>query len=96
LWMIQAAFHGPKMQNWKLPDLSGREAVVMGAMIVAILWLGLYPQPVFKTTTTALHQLEQMTTRKQVVAQPTVEGIVLSETGHRLTAQSVQPKEGNP
>jgi NADH-quinone oxidoreductase subunit M len=96
LWMIQAAFHGPNKEGWKLPDLSGREAALMGAMIVAILWLGLYPQPVFKTITPALHQLEQTVTRKQIAIRPPAKAIVLSEAAKRPPAQSVRLKEDNP
>jgi len=96
LWMIQAAFHGPAKEGWKLPDLSGREAAVMGAMIAAILWLGLYPQPVFKTITPALHHLEQTAVRRQIAARPPGQAVVLSKTGRRLSAQSVWPKGGNP
>jgi NADH-quinone oxidoreductase subunit M len=96
LWMIQVTFHGANQEGRRLPDLSGREATVMGAMVVAILWLGLYPQPVFKTTAPALHHLEQTGTRKQVVARPPAEAIVLSETGNHPPAPSVQPKGGNP
>jgi NADH-quinone oxidoreductase subunit M len=95
LWMMQAAFHGPNRKGWKLPDLSGRESFVMGAMIVAILWLGLYPQPVFKTTTPAIYHLEQTVTRKQVPAQPSVTAMVWSETGSRRSLRSVRPKGGN-
>jgi NADH-quinone oxidoreductase subunit M len=96
LWMIQAAFHGPDKEGWKLPDLSGREAAVMGAMIAVILWLGLYPQPVFKTTTPALHHLEQTATGEQIAARPPSKAIVLSEMGRRPSAPSVWPKGGDP
>jgi NADH-quinone oxidoreductase subunit M len=96
LWMIQVAFHGPNKKGWKLPDLSGREAALMGAMIAAILWLGLYPQPVFKTITPALHHLDQTVTRMQIAARAPAKAIVLSETAKRPPAQSVRPKGDNP
>ena len=96
LWMIQVAFHGPNKEGWKLPDLSGREATLMGAMIIAILWLGLYPQPVFRTITPALHHLEQTVTRQQIAVRPPAKGIVLSETAKRPPVQSVRLKGGNP
>jgi NADH:ubiquinone oxidoreductase subunit 4 (subunit M) len=32
-----------------LPDLAFREGLVLGTMIVLLLWLGLFPQPVFQT-----------------------------------------------
>jgi NADH-quinone oxidoreductase subunit M len=96
LWMIQAAFHGPNKEGWKLPDLSGRETVLMGAMIAAILWLGLYPQPVFKTISPALHHLEQTLTQKQIAARLPAETIVLLETHKHPSARSVGPKGDKP
>jgi len=96
LWMIQVAFHGPNKEGWKLPDLSGRETALMGAMIIAILWLGLYPQPVFKTITPALHHLEQTVTRQQTAVRPPAKAIALFETAKRPPVQSVWPKGGIP
>jgi NADH-quinone oxidoreductase subunit M len=96
LWMIQAAFHGPNKESWRLPDLSGRETAVMGAMIAAILWLGLYPQPVFKAISPALHHLEQTLTRKPLTAWPAASAIVLSGTNSRPAVQPVWPQGDNP
>ena len=36
---------GPNRHEWRLPDLFGREWVIVGSMMTALLWLGLYPQP---------------------------------------------------
>jgi NADH-quinone oxidoreductase subunit M len=49
LRMVQGAFQGPNANHWQLPDLKPREALVLGVMMVALLWLGLYPQPVIDT-----------------------------------------------
>ncbi len=49
LKFIARGFHGPNRNQWKLADLSAREILLMGAMIVVALWLGLYPQPVLNT-----------------------------------------------
>lgn len=59
LRMVQLAFHGPDPESRRIPDLTGREAAVMGAMIAAILWLGLFPQPLFDTTRPVLQHLQQ-------------------------------------
>jgi NADH-quinone oxidoreductase subunit M len=59
LWMIQRVFHGPNRAGWKLPDMTSREAAIMAAMIVIMVWLGLYPQPVLDTTAPALDHLER-------------------------------------
>ena len=50
LWIVQQAFHGPNREGWKLPDLGRREAIMMGILMAALLWLGLYPAPLFRTT----------------------------------------------
>jgi NADH-quinone oxidoreductase subunit M len=49
LRLVQRAFHGPNENRWTLPDLRPREAFVMAVMMLALLWLGLYPQPVIDT-----------------------------------------------
>jgi len=49
LWIIQRVFHGEPRTERNLTDLDGREAVVLGAMAVALVWLGLNPQPVLET-----------------------------------------------
>jgi len=46
LRLVQRVFQGPNVHQWRLPDLNAREALVIGAMSVVLLWLGLYPQPV--------------------------------------------------
>jgi NADH-quinone oxidoreductase subunit M len=58
LWMIQTTFHGLPKKTKTISDLSFREMAILSAMIAAIVWLGLYPQPVFKMTKTSLEYLE--------------------------------------
>jgi NADH-quinone oxidoreductase subunit M len=45
LRLVQRTFHGPNQREWRLPDLGSREIVVLGAMALALLVLGVYPQP---------------------------------------------------
>jgi NADH-quinone oxidoreductase subunit M len=59
LRLIQGAFHGSNTHQWRLPDLSFREAVAAGTMIATLLWLGVYPRPVLDTFAPALQQLQQ-------------------------------------
>jgi NADH-quinone oxidoreductase subunit M len=59
LWFVQRVFHGPNSNQWQIRDLVPREGIVMGAMVVALLWLGLYPQPVLNMFEPALVRLEQ-------------------------------------
>jgi len=58
LRMVQRAFQGPNTQSWKFFDLTPREGLMMATMIVALLWLGFYPQPVFNTFGPALNNLQ--------------------------------------
>jgi NADH-quinone oxidoreductase subunit M len=37
-------FQGPNRHEWRLPDLVPREWVIVGSMMAALLWIGLYPQ----------------------------------------------------
>jgi NADH-quinone oxidoreductase subunit M len=46
LWMMQQAFHGPPREAWHMPDLRPREMAVLAVLVVALVGLGLYPQPV--------------------------------------------------
>jgi len=59
LRMVQGAFQGPNTHAWQLSDLTPREGVMMAAMIVGLLWLGLYPQPVLNTFEPALDNLQR-------------------------------------
>ena len=62
LWIMQQAFHGPNTEGWKPPDLSIRETAVMAVMTVLIVWLGLFPQPVFTALNPLLQRLERIST----------------------------------
>ena len=69
LRMVQRVFHGETTQRWQLPDLSPREALIVAPMIVGLLWLGLYPQPVLNTFAPAMHNLQGAATLPAVVWQ---------------------------
>lgn len=60
LWIMQKAFHGAAIVKRQIHDLSKRETATLGIMVVLLLWLGLYPQPVFKTTRPALNHLQRI------------------------------------
>jgi NADH-quinone oxidoreductase subunit M len=69
LRMVQRVFHGENTQRWQVPDLSPREALIVAPMIVALLWLGLYPQPVLNTFAPAMHNLQREANLPAVVWQ---------------------------
>lgn len=59
LKFVQYAFQGPNIHRWRVPDLLTREAIIVMPMIVILLWIGLYPQPVLNTFKPAMEALEQ-------------------------------------
>ncbi len=57
LWLIQRTFQGRNEAGWQLPDLRLREAAVAATLVLALLWLGLFPQPVLDATEQTLANL---------------------------------------
>jgi NADH-quinone oxidoreductase subunit M len=70
LWIVQRAFHGPNSKKWQLLDMSLRESVIMGSMVIIIVLMGLFPQTILNTSRRALEDLQLYTTRKQEAAAP--------------------------
>jgi NADH-quinone oxidoreductase subunit M len=75
LWIIHRVFHGSKAEYPPLPDLLVRELAVTGVMIAALVWLGLNPQPIFKISQPALHNLQQsaILTQRGTMSSPGVD-----------------------
>ncbi len=50
LWALQRIIYNKldKRENESLTDLSARELVVMGPLLLGILWMGLYPAPILR------------------------------------------------
>lgn len=69
LRMVQRVFHGENAQRLQLPDLSAREGLIVAPMIVGLLWLGLYPQPVLNIFAPAMHNLQRAANLPAVVWQ---------------------------
>lgn len=57
LILIQRSFHGEVPAGLKITDLTRRELLMMGLLAIAVLWLGLYPQPVLDMAAPALEGL---------------------------------------
>jgi len=51
---IQRAFHGPADPARAVPDFGPRENAMMLALAAAIIWLGVYPQPVLNVAAPAI------------------------------------------
>jgi NADH-quinone oxidoreductase subunit M len=56
LWLVQRVFQGPNRERWRFRDLTPREAAVAAALVLATLWLGLYPAPLLRTAGPALQE----------------------------------------
>jgi NADH-quinone oxidoreductase subunit M len=54
LRIVQKVFFGRNNSEHNLKDLSIRESVILGAMVVAILFTGLFPQPFITTARAAV------------------------------------------
>lgn len=61
LWMIQRTFFGGRVDERKVPDLTLREMAVMGVMVAALVWIGIYPQPVIDTARRSLEPVRKNT-----------------------------------
>jgi NADH-quinone oxidoreductase subunit M len=59
LWMFQRVMFGPLTHeaNRHLPDLSPRELLTLVPILVLIVWIGIYPQPLLRTTEASVKQL---------------------------------------
>jgi NADH-quinone oxidoreductase subunit M len=67
LKFAQGAFHGPNLHHWKLPDMRLREWTILGPMILFLLWIGLYPQPVLNTLRPSLAAVQQSAFPREIV-----------------------------
>ena len=64
LWLVHRTFHGPNERKWSLPDINRREALVLWVLVIGLVGLGLYPQPVLDAAEPALaHVLEPFKNR---------------------------------
>ncbi len=55
LRILQKIFYGKEQHSYSLPDLSGREKLILIPLVVIIIGLGVYPQPVLDTTGPLVH-----------------------------------------
>jgi NADH-quinone oxidoreductase subunit M len=67
LRFAQNAFQGPNPHHWNLPDMRLREWTVLGLMMVCLLWIGLYPQPVLNTVRPSLSAALQNVLPQEIV-----------------------------
>ena len=68
LWMMQQAFQGKPDEQRQMPDFDGREMTAMLAMMVALIWLGIYPQPVLDLAQPVLDGLHGLLSGSELLA----------------------------
>lgn len=88
LWMVQRVFHGPPPNTIRIPDLNAREGLILGVLAVAIVALGLFPQPVLDAARPAVANLERAAQRASAVP---VDGVSLV----RIDGNSSADAEGD-
>ncbi len=66
LRIVQKVFQGKKEKQWQIPDFNFREMIIMGSMVVIIVWLGLYPQPVINTAKNTLNDLLKNVSKTEI------------------------------
>jgi NADH:ubiquinone oxidoreductase subunit 4 (subunit M) len=54
---MQKVFYGKTIETLSLPDFSIREKIIMVPMVVFIIWLGLFPQPILDTAKQAIQKV---------------------------------------
>lgn len=60
LWLMQQSFHGEVAEGRQMADFGLREMLAMAAMMLALLWMGLYPQPVLDLAEPAIRNIASM------------------------------------
>jgi NADH-quinone oxidoreductase subunit M len=65
LLMVQVVFQGPNTHQWKLPDITRREAAILLTMAGVIVWLGVYPKTVLSTARDSIYNLQQSVSSSQ-------------------------------
>ena len=66
LRIVQKVFLGKKTVDYKMDDLTVREKIVSVSLVIAIVWLGLYPQTVLNTAKPAL--VKTLDTQKEIIS----------------------------
>ena len=68
LWLVQRVFQGREAPTVTMPDLTVREGAMLAFMAAPLLWLGVYPQPIFNAVRPGLAALQQRAVRAPAAA----------------------------
>jgi NADH-quinone oxidoreductase subunit M len=69
LRIMQKVFYGKEEKQWDLPDLGIREMMVMASLAVVIIWLGLFPDSVFRLSKAPLQNIIEQVNRTDISMQ---------------------------
>jgi NADH-quinone oxidoreductase subunit M len=99
LRIVQKVFLGNKNTDWKMSDLNIREKVVSALLVIAIVWLGLFPKPVLDTAKPAI--LKTLTNQKEITffpgpPCPPKGGVNLSNLTSLMKIIDFVPLQGDP
>ncbi len=59
LWMVQRIFMGEGPVHTNVKDCSARELSILGALVVLIAWLGMYPSPFLRASDSAVKSIRE-------------------------------------
>ncbi len=99
LKIIQSAFHGEPSAYLRdaclkhakaIPDFSRPEGIAMTLMVIAIIWLGVQPQPIIRLVEPALAAMLQQTEPQAISLQST------SQIALQVTSQSISQSTNLP
>jgi NADH-quinone oxidoreductase subunit M len=76
LWMMQLAFQGKPDETREFADFGPREMTTMAVMMIILVWLGLYPQPVLDLAQPVLDSLQKLTSNTETIIALTHTGVV--------------------
>jgi NADH-quinone oxidoreductase subunit M len=102
LWAYQQVFHGKvDVANSRTRDLSWAERVVIAPLVVVIVFLGVYPQPVLDRITPTVNRLVAEVdaathTRQPLVAEHGTAGATAESAGHRHAHVLTSAAAGTP
>lgn len=65
LRILQKVFYGTQENSHELNDLSLREKMIMSVLVISILWLGLFPQPVLNTSKESVKAMLQLQSKTE-------------------------------
>lgn len=60
LWLMQRSFQGQPDNDRQMADFGVRETTAMAVLMLALLWMGLYPQPILDLAAPAVHSVSNL------------------------------------